>query len=88
MTLKRKEKTLSIRDDYGIWDYDKWFDELDYFYDNIVKDSIHTWSKKTQNPLTLSGLLKMLMLTLGEDLIITDLRYLIISTDALKTILC
>lgn len=54
MTLKRKEKTLSTRDDYGKWNYDKWFAELGYFYDNIVKDSIHTWIE--ENTVTLNAL--------------------------------
>ena len=50
-TLKRKEKTLIVQDDYGVHNYDKWFDELDYFYDNVVKDEIYLWIKENTNQL-------------------------------------
>ena len=43
ITLKRKERTLSTQDDYGVWNFDKWIDEIDYFYENVVRDRINVW---------------------------------------------
>lgn len=42
-TLKRKEKTLTTQDEYGVWNFDKWFDEVDYFYDKVVKEKVYDW---------------------------------------------
>lgn len=42
-TLKRKKMTLTTQDEYGVWNFDKWFKELDYFYENVVQDDIYHW---------------------------------------------
>ena len=35
-TLARKEKQLVSQDDYGNYQFDKWFREIDYFIENVV----------------------------------------------------
>lgn len=50
-TLKRKEGILQTQDEYGVWNFEKWFEEVDYFYDKVVKNNIYAWIEENTEQL-------------------------------------
>ncbi len=50
-TLKRKERTLTVTDDYGVEHYEKWFSELEYFFEHVIKYDLNHWIEQHQQQL-------------------------------------
>lgn len=47
--LSRKRKTLITKDDYGDYQFDKWFKELDFFYERKLAIDIEKWLNNPSN---------------------------------------
>lgn len=47
--LSRKRRTLITPDDYGDYQFDKWFKELDFFYDKKLDSEIEAWLDEPKN---------------------------------------